>query len=713
MGDGQRRIQSQVLAILAAVALLGAVVVGYANDTFLDADEFAKRATVALDDDAVAAEIATRVTDDIVLNAQGDLVAVRPLIESVVGGLVGGSVFQELFAHGVRDVHRAIFQHDKNTVALTLGDIGAVLKGAFQALKPSISKDIPLNIDIDVIKIEPPAWVADLARVADNVALVEILLLLITLVLIGLALYVSRDRRRTVLQLGVAVVIAGVLAVVALSAARALVLTQFDEQGLRDAVDGIWRAFLGDLTKTLYLFAACGAVVAAAASSLLRPVDIFAPLRDGVELIARVPQATWKRVARALVLITVGVLIVLRRDVFVDLVVILVGLYVAYAGVSELMRLILPTQAAEADADRAEGRRALIATGVAAAVIVVGGGLFITTGGIREAPAAIETEGCNGSDALCDQPLDRVAFPSTHNAMSAVTNPDWLFGQQDAGFADQLHDGIRGLFIDAHYGTPTEGGQIKTDLSKLDGPEREAYVEELGSEALNAALRIRDRVVNSPETGPRAVYLCHRFCELGAIPILEAFRQYRDFLAANPDEVLAIVIEDYVSPADIDEAVRKSGLIDFVYTGPLEPPLPTLQEIIDTGGRAIMLSENKDGGAAVPWYHRAYDSLLQETPYSFKTVGELTKPSKLTASCVANRGPADAPLFLVNHWVDTSPAPKPSNAAQVNAREALLRRVHHCERQRDLLANLISVDFYRQGDLFKAVEELNAERTQP
>ena len=55
------------------------------------------------------------------------------------------------------------------------------------------------------------------------------------------------------------------------------------------------------------------------------------------------------------------------------------------------------------------------------------------------------------------------------------------------------------------------------------------------------------------------------------MPIVEGFRQIRDFLAANPDEVLAIVIEDYVEPADIDAAVRESGLIDYVYEGELDP----------------------------------------------------------------------------------------------------------------------------------------------
>jgi hypothetical protein len=293
--------------------------------------------------------------------------------------------------------------------------------------------------------------------------------------------------------------------------------------------------------------------------------------------------------------------------------------------------------------------------------------------------------------------------------MSAATNPNWLFAQQEKGFPDQLHDGIRGLFIDAHYGTPTEGGQIKTDLSDLDGPEREAYEDELGPEALDAALRIRDRIVNSPASGPRQVYLCHRFCELGAVPILEAFRQYRDFLAANPSEVLAIVIEDYVAPQDIDEAVRESGLIDYVYEGPLDP-MPTLQQVIDSGGRAIMMAEQDAGGGSIPYYHEAYEALVQETPYSFNRPAALADPGELAASCQPNRGPDDAPLFLVNHWIDTSPAPKPSNAKKVNSYDALLARIRECEELRGVPANFISVDFYRQGDLFDVVEAVNAER---
>jgi hypothetical protein len=708
VSEGTRRIAAATLAALAALALLVAVVAGYANDAFFDSQEFSERATAALGDEAVRIEVANRVTDDIVLNADQDLVAFRPLIEGVVDGVVGGSVFQSAFRAGVSDLHRAIFEQDTNTVTLTLADLGTVLRGAFEALRPQIAKQIPAAADLEVAEVETPAWVGDLVRIADNVVVAELILLGLALGLVVAALALHPDRRRTMVWLGTCVMIAGALGVVGLGGAKALVLAQADPGSARDALDGIWRAFVADLTKTLYLFAAAGAVMTAAASALFRPVDITAPLRVGVEWIARVPERRGLRLLRAVGLLITGILIVIRHEAFVDLLAIVAGLYVAYAGVAELMRMVLPAQPAEAAEDRAKGGRALMATGIAAGLIVLAGSVFIGAGGADESPAAIATKGCNGGEQLCDRSLDEVAFPATHNAMSAVTNPGWLFGQQDAGFADQLHDGIRGLLIDAHYGIPTEDGTIKTDLSSLTDTERQTYSDELGEDALDAALRIRDRIVNSAETGPRAVYLCHRFCELGALPVEDAFRTYRDFLAANPDEVLVISIEDYVSPQDIEAAVESSGLIDYVYTGPLSEPLPTLQEIIDSGGRAVMLAEHEGGGDAIPWYHAQYEDLVQETPFSFKKPRELTDADRLRASCKPNRGPDAAPMFLINHWIDTSPAPKPSNAAKVNGHDALLARTQACEDQRGLVANLIAVDFYREGDLFGVVGELNS-----
>jgi hypothetical protein len=61
----------------------------------------------------------------------------------------------------------------------------------------------------------------------------------------------------------------------------------------------------------------------------------------------------------------------------------------------------------------------------------------------------------------------------------------------------------------------------------------------------------------------------------------------------------------------------------------------------------------------------------------------------------------------MNHWVQTTPAPLPSNAEIVNAYDFLLKRARACKRERGIMPNLIAVDFYRTGDLFKVVRTLN------
>ena len=44
------------------------------------------------------------------------------------------------------------------------------------------------------------------------------------------------------------------------------------------------------------------------------------------------------------------------------------------------------------------------------------------------------------------------------------------------------------------------------------------------------------------------MYLCHVFCEIGAVRMLDEMKVVRAFLDAHPREVLVIVIEDYVPP---------------------------------------------------------------------------------------------------------------------------------------------------------------------
>jgi hypothetical protein len=281
--------------------------------------------------------------------------------------------------------------------------------------------------------------------------------------------------------------------------------------------------------------------------------------------------------------------------------------------------------------------------------------------------------------------------------MAADGEPGWLFAAQDAGIATQLEDGVRALMIDTHYGFATPRG-VTTALgsgSKSRGKIADAVSEHF----VRTAERLRNRIGRRAE-GTRDVFLCHAYCEVGATRAVDALAGVHRFLVTHPEEVLILSIEDDTSAASTAEAIRESGLIREVYQGPAGPPWPTLREMIERDERVLVLVEYDPGKE--PWMHRQ-DDLVQETPFHFATAAALAAPD----SCRPNRGGTAGSLLLVNHWVDTSPAPRPSIADEVNARGFLGPRLARCRSERRMLPNIVAVDFYRRGDVFAAVAALN------
>jgi hypothetical protein len=207
-----RRVGSLVLVVAATVALVGAVLTGYASRALFDSDQLSNRATSALEDAAVREAIATKVTDDVVIAAERDLIGLRPLIQGIAGQVVGSGAFRSLFHRAVRDLHRAVFDRDQNTALLTIADVGAVIKEALERVQPRAAERIPAAADARIVREDPPQVVVDLARAADRVRAAAVWLAVLAALLAAGALVVSPDRRRTVAQGGLSVALAGLVA---------------------------------------------------------------------------------------------------------------------------------------------------------------------------------------------------------------------------------------------------------------------------------------------------------------------------------------------------------------------------------------------------------------------------------------------------------------------------------------------------------------------
>ena len=694
---------SRAALAAAAVVLVLAVVAGYLHRTLFDADQFAARATATLRDERVRTVVARDVTDGVVLAQRDDLLAARPLIASVVGGIVGAPPFAKVFELAVRDLHRAVIGHDQDTVTLTVADVGTLLHEGLRTVRPKLADQVAERAHVRVATADLGAVGGRLTRVAVTTKWLALGLAALGIALAGAGIALDPDRRRAVHRLavwsaGAAVVLIGLLALV-----HAVVRGRFtgDDRG---AVDGVWHAFLGGLVWTAWALALASAVVAAAARSAVRTVDLGALLRRAGAVVADEPEATWARWLRALALIAAGVAVVAAPAVAVRLVVTVAGLVLAYAGVNAVLRLVeRPGYRLGPADDGLPGRpsRALLrrgaATGVTAGLVAgIAAGLL---GSGEVSQALPHTGACNGHRALCDRTLPQVTLAATHNAMS-VPGQGWYSAEQDGSIRQQLDAGVRGLLIDTHYADRLDNGRLRTDLS--NGGKLEDTV---GPSGVAAAERLRARA-GFQGGGERGLYLCHTFCELGGTPLDAALADIDRFMVSHPEEVVVLVNQDEISPQDFVGAMRKAGLDRLA----LVPPgagerWPTLRQMIDRDQRLVVLAENHAGGA--PWYRLAYDGLVQETPYTFPRAKDLTQSSELPASCAPNRGGTRAPLFLMNHWVSTDPAPRPSDARIVNAEDVLVRRAEVCRRLRHHLPNLVAVNFYAQGQLEAAVDALN------
>jgi hypothetical protein len=699
-GSSSRARQSQppaaagVLFTLGVVALSLAAVVSVARRGLFDREAFAQRLGASLQDPRVAAFVADRLTDA-VLRENPDLTAFRPLIAGTVRGAVSTPSFQALVRASARTVHAALFSEAGQTVIVSVPDMGVLLKSALAKASPSLAEKVPARVQgvltsigsrrVDRVMLRVWRLSGRSQWLAGGLALGGILLVFGGFLRGG-------HPRHAIGRLGLRLMVAGVALFLLGPAGAAIAATLPHDEIARAAAAGVWSAFAEPLRTWALVLGGTGLVFRAASRSLTERFELRTAVSRSAAWIEN-PGGTRGHALRALLLVGAGTVALLWPARALQWLAILLGAALTFAGLRELFEILLgaapePEEGAALESRTGRSRTMLV---LIPAVALAAGIAWI--GWTRSAPVRPPSGACNGAAALCDRRVDEVVFPATHNSMSSADITDWMFPQQERGIAAQLEDGIRALLFDVHYGIPVED-RVKTDLDSEAGS-REKLEKAVGKEGLAAAMRIRDRLAGKAE-GSRGLYLCHGFCELGATPLQDALERVYEFLVQNPDEVLLLVVEDYVSPEDLASAFAASGLDSLVYRGAAQSPWPTLREMVDSRQRVLVLTES--GRPGVPWLHPAFD-VMQETPYHFE------QPSEL--SCAPNRGGTAGTLFLMNNWIDTTPAPRPSNAAIVNAYDALLARARQCQASRNRQPTVLAVDFYRTGALFRVARTLN------
>jgi hypothetical protein len=341
---------------------------------------------------------------------------------------------------------------------------------------------------------------------------------------------------------------------------------------------------------------------------------------------------------------------------------------------------------------RRTARLGAVAAGAAIAAAAVAA---VTVSLAAPSPPAPPGQGCNGLPQLCDRRLGDVIFPATHNSYAAAAEPGWLFANQRYPISRQLDDGIRGFLLDIHFGVfDPKRKRVRTDL-RAEGSDRNKVAKALPPEALRLADRVAGRVGAGELNGKPELYLCHTLCELGAEPLGQELKVIERFLQSHPDEVLVVIVEDYVPPNAIQSAFKDAGLLPYVAQLGRKAPLPTLGDLIQSGKRLVVFGEVKAGKP--PWFMPAF-SFVQDTPYD---VG-----SRQQLDCSLNRGGADNPLLLLNHWIARFP-PRVSDQVRIGGR-FLKERIQRCTKEKGITGAIVPVDFYERTGVVTLAKALNS-----
>ena len=698
-----------VLLAVVAVAFPLGVLAFWAGSTIYDSDSFSQRAVELLNSQAVRRQLSLRLTEQLVRSGNQQALAFRPAVELAIEAVADTDTFRSIFRTAIRRTHQALLEGRSGTDGLDLSDSVAIITASMQLPSTAAPGQSTNTFGQSLADITQRAADLHIWELEDLVAAVALVGLVGSALLAALSVALSLDRRRAVARIGWVVLADGAVIVGVRLAVQLYVARTIADPGLSDAVQGAVATGTADLNTAALWIMGYGIVIAAAAGAMgdrrrLTPSEV------------RSRFAAWMQRRRATTggTVLLGVLGLLVGLVFIQdplgnmsLLLTLAGLWLTYLSVVELVGLIR-RRAAEAVSSgtrvSARRRRVRQLAGLGSLAILIVGlltlGLVVTTKRAAHRAESQPIEKCNGESSLCDLPLDMVMFPGTHNSMSSALYPGWLFAEQLSTIKDQLNAGVRALLVDTYYGVPSSS-RLPGSETPIVLTDRAAGLSQPPGQDLDPAVvaRANQLASRAPKAanGKRAIYLCHNYCELGAYPFASALADVKQFLDSNPNEVVVLDIQDATSPADTVDAIVNAGLGDRTATLVAGEPLPTLGELIRADHRLLVFAEQ--GGTGVPaWYHQT-NRWFQETPYSFKRVEDF--------SCSPNRGDATAPLLLVNHWVSEGGLANPTAADTANQRSVLEGRLQQCFQERELIPNIVAVDFAGRGDLVATVADLN------
>jgi hypothetical protein len=199
-----------------------------------DSDAFADNSVEALHNDQVRKALSEPITEQAIDRGPDALINVRPLLAGAVEGVLDSPPFQAAFKKGVRKAHRAVFDKDRERIALTIGDANVLVADAVSSVSPKTGRKIPRDLGDRLVRVTESDSLLSVVRASERVRFLGIVLPILAVLCLAGAVAIAADRRRAVLNAAIALAAASAVGFLALLIGRDR-CSQFEDPTVRDA----------------------------------------------------------------------------------------------------------------------------------------------------------------------------------------------------------------------------------------------------------------------------------------------------------------------------------------------------------------------------------------------------------------------------------------------------------------------------------------------
>lgn len=261
MSPAVRQLTSVLLIVLGGVALVGGILVRYADQNLLDPERFAERAVEVLDDAGAQAEIGDVIVNE--LEKEGaERGSTQRAVDKSIDEIAADQRFREALVVALIAANEQALGAEEEGVSVKIKNVGAPVADGLAKADPKLARQVSRNLDLAVANTGSTGTLVDVARRADDVSSLSLVLpILGGLLMIG-GVAVANDRRTAVFGAAMGVALAGVAVFTGYIAGREIAARQPDDDAAQDAARAIWDAVFGGLETLGLAMAGVGALVA-------------------------------------------------------------------------------------------------------------------------------------------------------------------------------------------------------------------------------------------------------------------------------------------------------------------------------------------------------------------------------------------------------------------------------------------------------------------